>query len=101
MHKKYPKGLTFFLPLLFLASLQSSKAQAAGLADVENIDVIIRNCVVIARSQIEEKTNRPHFRSRFEAFLNGDTIQMFGTDRERFEFHKCMGKMGVPLETSR
>jgi hypothetical protein len=87
----------WLLPLLFLASFQSSKAQAVGLADVENINAIIRNCVIIARSQIEEKTNHPRFRSRFEALLNGETIQMFGTDRERFEFHKCMGKMGVPL----
>jgi len=101
MLEKNPKVLTLFLPLLFLASVQSSKAQAAGLADVENIDAIIRNCVIIARAQIEDKINRPRFRSRFDAFLNGETIQIFGTDMERFEFHKCMGKMGVPLETHR
>jgi hypothetical protein len=39
--------------------------------------------------------------SRFDAYIDGDLVKSFGTDEDRFQFHKCMTKRGRPLGKER
>lgn len=39
--------------------------------------------------------------SQFDAYVEGKSINMIGTEESRFKFYKCMAKNGIPLSPSR
>jgi hypothetical protein len=100
MRRQFSKSASILFPVLFLAVVQSSKAQAAGLQDWPNIKRIITNCVYTVQQKMNSKSQ--YSQSDFDAYLDADgVIEMFGTQIEFFEFRKCAVEIGVPLESHR
>ena len=39
--------------------------------------------------------------SEFDAYVEGKSVNMIGTEESRFKFYKCMSKHGIPLSPSK
>jgi hypothetical protein len=88
MLKTFSKNWSISFAVL-LAILQSSKAEPLDLRMWPNIKVIMTQCI---------STVHKNMYGSFDAFLDTDgSVQALGTQREWFEFRKCLVEAGVPL----
>jgi len=58
--------------------------------DFENI---VELCTKVVRGEL------PY--SRFDAYVEGKSVHIIGTEESRFKFSKCMSKNGYPLPPSK
>jgi|SRR6476646_2149719 hypothetical protein len=68
----------------------NKKPQSESLRDFEHM---VELCAKAVRGEL------PY--SQFDAYVEGKSINMMGTEESRFKFYKCMSKNGIPLSPSK
>jgi hypothetical protein len=68
----------------------NKKPQSESLRDFEHV---VELCTKAVRGEL------PY--SQFDAYVEGKSVNMMGTEESRFKFYKCMSKNGIPLSPSK
>ena len=58
-------------------------------SDLQRFERIVELCVKAVRGEL------PY--SQFDAYVEGKSVNMIGTEESRFKFFKCMAKNGLPV----
>ena len=68
----------------------NKKPQSELQRDFEHM---VELCIKVVRGEL------PY--SQFDAYVEGKSVNMIGTEESRFKFFKCMSKNGLPLSPSK
>jgi hypothetical protein len=68
----------------------NKKPQSELQRDFEDV---VEHCAKMVRGEL------PY--SQFDAYVEGKSVNMIGTEDSRFKFFKCMSKNGLPLSPSK
>lgn len=58
-----------------------------------DFEAVVEHCAKMVRGEL------PY--SQFDAYVEGKSVNMIGTEDSRFKFFKCMSKNGLPLSPSK
>lgn len=82
------RGSPFLLTIPYVSILPSARTNQE----------IVDSCADQVRNETDTKAGRRGF-SDFDAFDKGNgVVAMFGTEKERFSFSKCLHANGLPLK---